>query len=228
MAAQIKPKLLGILGGTFDPIHKGHVLPALEAAKTIGIDKIALLPLNVAVHRPQPLASALHRLAMCNLVAAKYPIFYVDDSEIKRGGNSYTVDSLEIMREKMPQQAICWMMGLDSFYSFNSWNGWQRILELANLIVIERPDISEQAKCEQNLHNQSLPQELQAYIKKNLYHKNGSYALFGRIVMVSVKPRHVSATETRLKLATGAQCTGELTKNVREYIAKHQLYKKYE
>lgn len=221
--------VLGILGGTFDPIHNGHLRPAIEAAEQFGITQIALMPLNVAVHRPQPKASTKHRLAMCELAAQTHDLFTVDTREIERGGESYTVDTLEALRAEIGMQLpVCWLMGRDSYRGFVEWNGWERILQLANIIVMERPDVSEQAKTEQNLHHhQQDPEPLRAFHAQSLKMSDDTdskVVAAGRIVFAQVTPQAISSTETREKLLRGAQCEHELPQNVRQYIHQHQLY----
>lgn len=201
---------IGILGGTFDPVHNGHVQPALEVAEHFAIAKLLMIPLDVAVHRPQPMGSSAQRLEMCRLAAYPHSIINVDDREIRRGGGSYTVDTLEELREEYgPELSLVWLMGRDSMDSFTEWEGWQRILELAHLAVMQRPGYAWDAP---------LPEDLQPYLREDLKGASGS------IVLKTVQPQDISSTEIREKLASGEFVRGALDENVRKYLLNNAIY----
>ena len=201
---------IGILGGTFDPIHNGHIYPALEVAEHFGFAKLLLIPLNVAVHRPQPVGSSAQRLAMCRLAADPHSIIEVDDREIRRGGGSYTVDTLEDLRQEYgPEPPLVWLMGRDSMDSFTEWEGWQRILELAHLVVMQRPGYA---------WNTLLPDALQPYLAEHLEGPSGS------IVLKTVQQQDISSTQIREKQACGEFVRGALDENVRKYLLNNAIY----
>lgn len=201
---------IGILGGTFDPVHNGHIKPALEVAEHFGLSKLLMIPLDVAVHRPQPMGSSAQRLEMCRLAAYPHSIINVDDREIRRGGGSYTVDTLEELREEHgPNQSLVWLMGRDSMDGFTEWEGWQRILELAHLVVMQRPGYA---------WDTSLPDELQPYQSEQLEGVSGS------IVLKTVQQQDISSTQIREKLASGEFVRGALDENVRKYLLNNAIY----
>lgn len=130
---------IGLLGGTFDPVHCGHLRVALEAADALDLEQVRLLPLNLPAHRAAPVASAGDRCAM--LEAAIRPPLVLDRAEIERGGVSYTVDTLEQLRVRYPSRSLCLLLGLDAYRGLPSWRRPEAILKLAHIVVAARPDV---------------------------------------------------------------------------------------
>src|SRR5579872_5752796 len=133
-------RAVGILGGTFDPIHFGHLRLALELYQAFALEHIRIIPCYQPVHRKQPVASPEERLAMSKRAVASEPALKIDETEIKRKGPSYTIDTLLDLRKKAPQVPFCILIGIDAFLGFTSWHRWQDILENAHLIVAHRPN----------------------------------------------------------------------------------------
>jgi len=131
--------MIGIFGGTFDPVHYGHLKTLEHVQKALSLECIFLVPLGQAVHREQPKASAEKRFEMLLLAVAHNRYFVVDDREISKPSPSYTVDTLESFRKEMPQKPIAFIVGSDAFNHFHEWHKPDRILELANLVVMQRP-----------------------------------------------------------------------------------------
>ena len=131
--------MIGVLGGTFDPIHYGHLRPAKEALVTLGLDQLRFVPAARPPHRRSPVASAEQRLRMVELAVADEPCFVVDDREFGRPGPSYTVDTLISMREEFGERTLCLLMGTDAFDGLDTWHCWQRLPQLAHLVVMYRP-----------------------------------------------------------------------------------------
>ena len=109
--------MIGILGGTFDPVHFGHLRPALDIQQALGLEEVRLVPCNIPPHRPQPVASREQRVAMLKAAASQHPVFRVDTREFDREGPSYTLDTLKSFRDEMGETALCLIMGLDAFIS---------------------------------------------------------------------------------------------------------------
>lgn len=132
--------MIGILGGTFDPIHFGHLRPALEIVQQLGLRELRLIPSRVPPHRPSPQAPARHRLAMVERAIAGVPGFRVDTRELERRGPSFTVDTLrDLRRELRPECALLLLMGMDAFLGLHRWDRWEEIPTLAHLVVAHRP-----------------------------------------------------------------------------------------
>jgi nicotinate-nucleotide adenylyltransferase len=134
---------IGIFGGTFDPIHLGHLRLADEVYNQLGLKEIRFIPCNQsALKKQQPIASAADRLAMIKLAINPYSYFYADDQEIKQTGISYTVETLRSIRQENPNMPLCFIMAMDAFAEFNLWHKYQEITQLAYLIIANRTDIS--------------------------------------------------------------------------------------
>jgi nicotinate-nucleotide adenylyltransferase len=132
--------MIGLLGGTFDPIHFGHLRPALELLQLLELEELHLVPLAVAVHRGAPAASPALRLAMAEAAVAGQPGLRVDGREVRRAGPSYTVDTLRELRREAPGPSLCLCIGADAFNDFLAWRRPLDILDLAHLVVMQRPD----------------------------------------------------------------------------------------
>lgn len=134
----------GFYGGTFDPVHQGHLQLALYALDYCNFDVLSLIPCHLPPHRAMPV-DAHHRLAMLELAIAPYPRLQVDPLELHRASASYTVDTLTTLRQRYPDDPLCFLIGMDSLASFTRWHRWQDILALAHLIVFARPGYDNQA-----------------------------------------------------------------------------------
>ncbi|WP_328988023.1 nicotinate-nucleotide adenylyltransferase [Thiorhodovibrio winogradskyi] len=132
--------MIGVFGGTFDPIHFGHLRPAFEVYQRLGLEQLRLIPLNQAVHRPQPVASGEQRLRMLEAAIAGQPGLIADRRELDRAGLSRTLDTLISLRGELGSDlSLCLLVGGDAFESFADWYRPEEILQLAHLIVMRRP-----------------------------------------------------------------------------------------
>lgn len=130
---------LGIFGGTFDPIHFGHLRTAFELLQELELAEVRFVPAGDPPHRAAPLCNASHRLAMVRAAAADQPGFVVDDRETLRPGPSYTVTTLRELRAERPGRPVCLIVGMDAFLGLPQWHEWQQVLQLAHLVVAHRP-----------------------------------------------------------------------------------------
>ena len=133
---------IGIFGGSFDPIHFGHLRPALEILEALSLDHMRFIPSGLPPHRAAPVASAEQRLAMLRAAVADEPRFQVDERELKRNAPSYSFDTLAELRREHPQDRLVLALGLDAFLGFTSWHRWKELLELTHLVVAHRPGSS--------------------------------------------------------------------------------------
>lgn len=206
---------IGLLGGTFDPIHIGHLRPAIEAREALDLAEVRLLPNHIPPHRASPLCSSEQRLAMVRLAAAETPGFVVDERELGRDKPSYTIDTLIALRKELPDTPLCFLMGMDSLLGLPSWHRWQELLAYAHLVVSVRPGWQPDypAEIEDLLHRRQSRDKLD-------FHRHRH----GRIWLCDNLPIELSATRLRTLLAEGRDPRYLLPASVASHIAKHGLY----
>lgn len=211
-------KAIGILGGTFDPIHLAHLRMALELHDYFDLARVHMMPCFHPMHREQPIASAEHRLAMVKCAIATEPALYVDDSEIQRKGTTYTIDTLVAMQQTLPHVPLCLLMGIDAFLHFTSWHRWQDILLQAHIIVAHRPHYQLPLT---GILADLLKTHLQTEVA--FIHENKS----GGILLKPITALEISATDIRKQIAMGANPRYLLPDSVYDYIKKHGIYSVY-
>lgn len=131
--------MIGVLGGTFDPVHYGHLRTALDVQQLLGLEQVRLIPLRDPPHRPQPALAPADRLALLHAAVDDNPRFRIDPRELERSGKSYTLDTLQSLRAEQPHTTFCLLLGGDAFHGFPRWHRPDDILELAHLVVMQRP-----------------------------------------------------------------------------------------
>jgi nicotinate-nucleotide adenylyltransferase len=214
------PDPIGILGGTFDPIHYAHLRLAEELAERLALAQVRFVPARVPPHRAAPNVTAGHRLEMARLAVAGNPRFVLDDRECQREGPSYSVDTLRTLRVELGEtQPFCLLMGVDAYLGLATWSRWRQLYDLAHLVVAHRPGFS--------LDLASMPEALAAQTSARLTLDLG--ALRGRpagcVLQVDVPPLAISATAIRAMLATGRSARYLLPDAVLDYIGRNRLYK---
>lgn len=206
---------IGLLGGTFNPVHIGHLRAALEVAEFMLLDELRLVPSARPPHRETPQASAEQRLAMVELAVAGEPRLSVDDRELRRDCPSYTVDTLEsIRRELAAADQLFLLIGWDAFCGLPGWHRWQELLEHCHLLVLQRPDADSEAP-------EALRDLLAARSVSDPLSLTGAG---GQISFIWQTPLAVSATQIRQLLASGKSARYLLPDAVLAYIQAHQLY----
>src|SRR5262245_8389639 len=130
---------IGIFGGTFDPIHYGHLRTAFELLYALRLGEVRFMPAGNPPHREHAAATAEQRLAMVRAAVAGQAGFTVDDREIRRTGFSYSVDTMRSLRQEFPERSLCMIVGMDAFLGLPTWHQWRDLLELVHLIVAHRP-----------------------------------------------------------------------------------------
>lgn len=205
--------MIGIYGGTFDPIHFGHLRTALEIKEIFSLNEIRLVPCAQPAHRETPTTSAKMRLDMLTL-AVKGQELTIDRRELDRTGYSYMVDTLKSLRDESPALPLLLIIGTDAFQGLENWHQWQRLFDFAHIIVITRP----------NYKQQKLSSFLTAKWTKNK--DDLKKKLSGALYFQSVTQLDISASMIRDKIHQGLNPAFLLPNSVIEYIQLNKLYKK--
>jgi nicotinate-nucleotide adenylyltransferase len=197
---------LGVLGGTFDPVHLGHMAAALAAQRSLSLDSIVLVPSRIPPHRAQPAtASAEDRLAMAQLAAMAHPGWSVSRLEIDREGPSYTYDTLVELGK--PGTQLFFITGADAFAEIDTWSRYPAVLDLANFVVVSRPGITLDS--------------LRERVPTAFSHRSSAQT---RVILVEAHTPDVSSTGIRSRVRAGQSLSGLVPDAVAGYIAAHRLY----
>ncbi|KAA3655615.1 MAG: nicotinate-nucleotide adenylyltransferase [Proteobacteria bacterium] len=214
---------IGLLGGTFDPIHIGHLRLAEEARESLGLAELRLVPAGEPPHRGTPRCAAEHRLAMARLAVADNPLLTVDDSEVHADGPSYTVLTLERLRAQVgPAQPLVLILGADAFEGLPGWHRWHELFRLAHIAVANRPGYAP--------HGRRWPSVLSPELDAACHGRRLSHAdqlraaPAGGLLPFDMTPLAISATHIRELLAQGHSARYLLPAPVLDYIAAHSLY----
>jgi len=207
---------IGLFGGTFDPIHYGHISIAEQLMDVLKLHAMHFIPNKHPWHRDHPVTQTAHRLAMVRIATAKNPTFIVNDIEIKRPGPTYTIDTITNIRKQIPDQPLCLVLGKDVFTTMNRWHNWETIPELVHLVIINRPGVP----LPYAPWMKTLLQERDTTDVRKLSSKPGGY-----IFQYEIDPMIISATEIRKKLKAGKDVSTEIPSEVFRYIQQHHLYR---
>ncbi|NIQ97916.1 MAG: nicotinate (nicotinamide) nucleotide adenylyltransferase [Desulfuromonadales bacterium] len=214
---------IGILGGTFNPIHLAHLRIAEEVREGCALDRILFMPAAVPPHKEVAEEVPFrHRLAMVETAVAGNPAFAASDIEGRRSGKSFSVHTLEILREEYPEAEFYFLMGMDSFRDLASWHQYQRLFELAHIVVTSRPDTSggdpmslvPVAMADQFCYDDAA---------KNLRHQGGKKVIFFTETLLDI-----SSTEIRHKVRKGRSIRYLVLPQVENYIIENGLYRAVE
>lgn len=212
-------KPIGLLGGTFDPIHYGHLRLAEEARVRLGLQRVCLIPAGRPAHRSAPQAPAADRLAMARLAAQGNPAFEVIALEAESPQPSYTVPTLERLRERFgAARPLVLLVGADAFLGLASWHRWRELFDLAHLAVATRPG--------HDLDAAALPALLAGELERRQARDAGELAAVpaGRILPFSITALDISATAIRRMLAQGDSIRYLLPDAALDYIDRNHLY----
>ncbi len=204
--------MIGILGGTFDPIHYGHLRSALELKELFELDHVRLIPCAQPVHRDSPTATATQRLEMLQLAVKNQTDLIVDNQELQRAGGSYTFDTLTALRSNYPKVPLLLFIGSDAFNDFTTWFRWKELFNLAHVVVITRPNAT------LNPLNEFFKTHL-TNDKKILKQEVAGLLFFQQITQLEI-----SATAIRGMITTRKNPCFLLPDAVIDYIYQHQLY----
>ena len=206
----------GVLGGTFDPVHLGHLHACREARALLGLGHVLLVPLAVPPHKARPgLVSAEDRLAMLRIAADDEPGIEVEPMEILRGGVSYTIDTLRALRAREPGAEPVFLLGIDAAREFRTWRSWREILASFVLAAVARPGAG------------TSHSDLSALLEVPVRPVPPCPDRFvpGRLLILSIPPHPASSSEVRRRAAAGEPLDGLVPPGVARYIQDHSLYR---
>ncbi len=208
--------MIGIYGGTFDPVHYGHLRTAWEVAEQLGLTRMLMLPARTPPHRDAPSADAMQRSAMLALALRGQDRLTIDDRELRREGPSYMVDTLRSLREEFPSDSLCLVLGCDAFNGLESWHEWEMLTELAHIVVMTRPDCV-------------LPEEgaVARMLAEKRVKKVGQLAAAnaGHVLLCEVRELAISASAIRDIIGAGGDPRYLLPNSVWEFIQAQELYR---
>ncbi len=206
---------IGILGGTFDPVHFGHLRTALAAQQDFGLDEVRLVPCHHPVHKDEPIAPAQDRIAMLHRATKPEKKLVVDNRECMRPGPSYMTDTLASLRTEYPDDRFFLLLGADAYNNLDQWKDWKTLLEFAHIIVITRPgwEINPSVVIRDYCEQRSVADF------SELYH-----SLSGKVLAYSFFPLMIASSEIRDLLQAKKSVRYLLPNKVIKYIKKHKLY----
>lgn len=207
---------VGILGGTFDPFHHGHLRLAIECRERLHLEYLKLVPLYSPPHRQAPAATAEHRLDMLSLAVRNHDFLQIEDCELQRRGLSYSIDTVKHLREKSADIPLCLLMGKDAFSALNDWRDWENLTTYTHIVVVDRPD--------NNLDNDNAL--LSDFIHQHRTDNIDDLHAFasGKLFELAIPLLDISATQIRCIIQSGNDPSGLLPEAVMEYIYAHSLY----
>jgi len=208
-----KPEFIGIFGGTFDPVHKGHTEIIKNLFELIPLDKVIVIPNGIPPHRKASVSSE-ERLRMVSSAFKSSENVVIDNREIKKKDPSYAISTLRELIEENPEHSLVWIMGSDAFAEIDSWYQWEDFIKMINIIVMVRP-------------NHEIPIESEAYklLQKNhTIDKDSLSSGKEKILLLKIRPIEISSTDIRNKIYKGSDVSEFLLEEVNELINKGNLY----
>lgn len=201
--------LIGLLGGTFDPVHNGHLAVARDALETLGADSVRLILNAVPPHRTDPECPVEHRLAMLEAAATVDDRLIPDTRELGRKGPSYSVWTLRSLRQDFPEASLFWIIGVDAWLSLERWYRWYELSSLAHLVVVKRPgwDLS-------GNEGAGLSRDIDALRRRSS----------GAMILCDGPGIDVSASGIRRRIASGEDVSEFVPEPVRQYLQRNRLY----
>ena len=207
---------IAIFGGTFDPVHNGHLRMATEVAEQLACDQVKLIPAGIPPHREANQVAGHHRLAMLALAVEEGDKLIVDDCELKRHGLSYSIDTVINIRDKLGDDAtLSLCMGIDAFNQLYTWHRWQELTDYAHVIVMTRPGFH-------------LPKGGEVF---DWWHERIVYdvdellaATKGRVMSLELTPLSISSSDLRQRIGDKKSVNYLVPKAVQKYIEQYQLY----
>ena len=208
--------MIGILGGTFDPVHNGHIRLAIEFYERLGLTELRLIPLRFPPHREPPLAEPGQRLAMLQLAVANISGLVVDDCEIRKETTSYTIETVCLIKERIGDLPVCLLMGFDAFSKIHTWHRWEELLEYVHIAIADRPGNTTKE------YSRDLAELIKSHLTGNVSELQNSPS--GKIYRLTMPMLDISATQIREIISNNQCASGLLPGKVLEFINANNLY----
>lgn len=212
---------IGIFGGTFNPIHEGHIKAIIEVQKIFALDRVLLIPSYIPPHKETPdIAPPLSRLHMVKLAVAPYPRFIPSAVEIDAKGRSYSILTLQKLKRRYPDALMFFILGVDAFLEINTWRDYEKVLEQCHFIVISRPgyDLQDAKKVLREKYAERIVQVWDPPILDSK--KKQDFKIF----LLSIPSKDVASKEIRQKVKKGESISGLVAESVEKYIRTNKLY----
>lgn len=211
--------MIGILGGSFDPIHLGHLRAAVELRDMLGLREVRLVPSGQPPHRGGAVADARQRVQMLQLAVAGEPGLVIDEQELHRAGPSFTLYTVLATREVVKNDPICLIIGADQFVSFDTWHRWRELCELAHIVVVYRPGW--------NLSGQIANRDLAELVQERLTDRPGdlSRAMGGKLFFAQLSSMDIASSRIRALIREDKSARYLVPDAVLDYIQQQRLYK---
>ncbi len=211
---------IGILGGSFDPVHNGHLHLATTFLKQLNLAELRFIPVNKPAHRTLPLASSKQRLKMLKLATKHHAALKVDDCELQRHEISYTIDILKLLRKRIGNTPLCIIIGMDNFKTLNNWHKWQSIIDYAHIAIANRLGSSNE------IDNIEVRKFMDSFITESVadLHSKDS----GCIIKPDIPMLDISSTQIKNNFQTESNSNAKslLPDKVLDFIHTHHLYNK--
>lgn len=217
----MKKEKIGIFGGTFNPIHLGHVRAALKVQEVFSLDKVLLIPSYIPPHKGVPdIASPFHRMRMVGLAVAPYPRIVPSSVEIQAKGKSYSILTLEKLKGHYPDSSMFFILGVDAFLEIDTWRDHEKVLEQCHFIVISRPGYKLEDAI--NVLGEAYRERMVFDFNRNDLGKIGGENY--RIFLLSLPSLDIASKDIRKKVKNGESITGLVPESVEKYIVSKKLY----
>jgi len=215
---------IGIWGGSFDPVHNGHLHLATTFLKELDLAELRFVPLNNPAHRPAPLASSEQRLEMLKLTVENHALLKVDDCELRGDEISYTINTLKLLRKNIGDTPLCMLIGMDNFKTLNSWHQWRSLLDYAHIVIADRP--GNDAQNNNDKMDDEMREFMDSHITKSVTDLHQQPA--GCIIKLDIPMLDISSTQIRDNFQSGSKSNIKseslLPDKVLDFIQTHHLY----
>jgi len=215
--------MIGIFGGTFDPVHLGHIQPALDVKQALSLDELRFIPCSIPAHRDVPTASAEQRVTMLQAAIDGQDGCIIDERELNRQGISYMVDTLKSIHQDFNDKRLCLIIGMDAFMGLHKWHRWQEIFTMADCVVTHRPGF----ELDLSLLDSDLIElvKLRKVDSKKEFLDNGKEdKTMGMLLFMPVTQLDISATDIRQRIKKQQPIENMVSAKVNKFIQQQQLY----